>query len=330
MRYDLKLSTIIDARSAGKSLAEAISDRFSYHSYEYWLEKIAAGLVLVNGCPAEIRQVLQLEDRLDFTVPDFAEPDIDCNYQTVFRNDYLLLVNKPAGLPVHSTRRFYYQTLVAEIRRREGFTDINPLQRLDRETGGLMFLSRTSLVPRRFHRNFSSYLRAKFYLAVVRGVFTHEKLEVDAPLRECMTEPVRYKMIVSAQGKPARTEFFRLGMISAPISASLLLIRLHTGRKHQIRAHLQHIGHSLIGEKLYCEDSKYFLKRCEDNLTAADMKELGSDNHLLHAYACSTEFPGAVPTTFYARETSFEFASFLNHFPNWEVLANRIIEAAES
>lgn len=323
MKYDLELTTLIDERSAGKSLLEAIAERFSYHSRQYWLERIANRQVCINKGPAAPETILSEGDLLSFTVPDFTEPDIDCNYQVVWRNEYLLLVNKPAGLPVHSTRRFYYQTLVAAIRRNEGFDDINPLQRLDRETSGLMFLSRTSLVPKRFHRNFKKYLQGKYYLGLVRGEVNWQHMRVDEPLKECLTPPVRYKMVVSPEGKTATSDFFCLG--KSP-DYSLLLIKLETGRKHQIRAHLEYLGHSLIGEKLYFADSLYFLKRCEDNLQENDWAQLGASNHLLHAYAVRTTFPDSGPQTFFGKKFCEEFSRRLERFPGWEKQAEAIIK----
>lgn len=322
MKYDLELATLIDSRSAGKSLIEAVAERFSYHPSSYWQEKIGQGQVLINQQKAAAAQILGEGDSLSFTIANFEEPDIDTDYQLIWRNDFLLLINKPAGLPVHSTRRFYYQTLVAEIRRREGFADINPLQRLDRETSGLMFLSRTSLVPPKFHRNFKKYLHDKFYLGLVRNRFPWQHICVDQPLKECLTPPVRYKMIAAPDGKQAKSEFFCL---AGNNDYSLLLIRLETGRKHQIRAHLEHLGFALVGEKLYCNDGYYFLKRCDDNMTETDWQNLGASNHLLHAYAICTALPGYETQTFFAQKFPAEFAARLSEFPGWQEAAQSII-----
>lgn len=326
MKYDLKLTTLIDHRSAGKNLLEAISDRFSYHGQDYWLDRINQGQVQINNGPVCFEQILQENDLLDFTIPDFEEPDIDTAYETVWRNDYLMLVNKPAGLPVHSTRRFYHQTLISEIRRREGCSDINPLQRLDRETSGLMFLSQTSMVPKKFHKNFHKYLTGKYYLAIVRGRIPWESKTVTEPLREALVPPVRYRMLISPDGKPAISNFFCL---SKNDQESLVLVKLETGRKHQIRAHLEFIGFPLIGEKLYYKDALYFLKRCEDNLCEQDWVDLGANNHLLHAYAVNTQLPGEGSRFFYGDKTSPEFKSKLEAFPNWEIMARKLIEAAD-
>ncbi|MFZ5951339.1 MAG: RluA family pseudouridine synthase [Candidatus Rifleibacteriota bacterium] len=327
MRYDLELETAIDERSAGKSLLDAISERFSYHDLDYWLARIKNGQIKVNSQPAAQNQVLQLQDRLQFCIPDFEEPDINTDYKTIWRNEFLLLVNKPAGLPVHSTRRFFHQTLVAEIRRREGFSDINPLQRLDRETSGLMFLSRTSLVPPRFHKNFKKYLHHKYYLGIVRGKVNWQQQTVDTPLKECLQPPVRYRMIADPEGKAAHTDFF---CIARNEDYSLLLIRLETGRKHQIRAHLDLLGHPLIGEKLYYDNGSFFMKRCDDNLTDEDLKLLGAHNHLLHAYALSTEFPVEGRRIFLAPPDSPDFIHYLTPFIGWQQETQRLIEAGES
>ncbi|GAB4268563.1 MAG: hypothetical protein Kow0029_04040 [Candidatus Rifleibacteriota bacterium] len=318
MKYDLKLSTVIDDRSAGKTILQAIAERFSYHSEEFWRQSIAEGHITINQSTAKPNQILKSGDLLNFTIPDFEEQDIDSNYDIVWKNEYLWLVNKPAGLPVHSTRRFYYQTLIAAMRRREHCDKLNPLQRLDRETSGLMFLSDPDKVPHNFHKNFKKYILGKFYLAIVRGDFPWSEKTVSEPLAELKTPPVRYRMHVTPNGKSAETVFIKL--FSAKDS-SLLLVRLITGRKHQIRAHLEYLGYPLIGEKLYYRNAEFFLKRCEDNLLAEDLAKLGSSNHLLHAYAIRTYFPGMPERIFYADRVSDEFSGKANEFGDWRTTA---------
>jgi RluA family pseudouridine synthase len=322
MKYDLKLTTEIDSRSEGKTLIKAISERFSYHETDYWLEKIKSGQILLNNEIAHSDIVLKSQDILEFTVKNFEEPDIDCSYNMIFSNDYLMIVNKPAGLPVHSTRRFFRQTLVALLRKDMGFNDINPLQRLDRETSGIMILTRISRVPKRFHRRAKKYLQKKYYLAIVRNSVHWQNLTVAAPLSECLQPPVRYKMITSPEGKESRTDFF---CIASTSDYSLLLARLDSGRKHQIRAHLEILGHPLIGEKLYFRDAYFFLRRCEDKLNNDDWQKLGAKNHLLHAWAVKTNFPELGARTFFAEQFSDEFTSYLKIFPDWRARALQII-----
>jgi 23S rRNA pseudouridine1911/1915/1917 synthase len=318
-----RLATLIDERSAGKTLIDFIAERFSYHNPDYWLNKISAQQVTINTINALPDQVLCSDDNVEFLIKNFEEPDIDCDYKTIWKNDFLFAINKPAGLPVHSTRRFYYQTLVAEIRRREGFADINPLQRLDRETSGIMLLTRTGKVPHRFHKRAKTGFLDKFYICLVRGRVSWQHKFVNTPLSEAKVPPIRYRMIPDPLGKSAETDFFLIDQIR---QQSMLLARLKSGRKHQIRAHLELLKHPLIGEKLYCRDGYYFLKRCADDLQDSDLLELGATNHLLHAYAVRVRFPVIGEQTFFAKEPSAEFQTKLAEYSGWQSKVENQIE----
>jgi 23S rRNA pseudouridine1911/1915/1917 synthase len=322
MKYDLNFSIIIDKRSSGKTLIDAVSQRFTYHTCDYWQNQITEGVIRINDRATSPGQILNEGDSLKFTIKNFEEPDINCDYQIVFQNDFLFLVNKPAGLPVHSTRRFYRQTLVETMRRRQGIAKISPLQRLDRETSGLMFVADNDRVPAKFYKRLTHYLKRKFYLAIVRGRFPWSHKVCNQSLAEALTPPVKYKMIASDQGKTAQTSF---SLLAANNDFSLVLAEIVNGRKHQIRAHLQHLGFPLIGEKLYYKDALYFIKRCNDEMTANDWKELGANNHLLHSFAISTRLPGHDDEIFFAEKVPDEFLQKASFFPDWLSKARQIV-----
>ncbi|MGM0601192.1 MAG: pseudouridine synthase, partial [Candidatus Rifleibacteriota bacterium] len=314
MKYDLNFSIIIDKRSSGKTLIDAVIERFTYHRGDYWRAKITNGLIRINDQITKPDQILVDGDALTFIIENFEEPDINCEYQIVYQNDFLFLINKPAGLPVHSTRRFYRQTLVETMRRRQNIARISPLQRLDRETSGLMFVADNDRVPPRFYKRLGNYLKRKYYLAIVRGRFPWEQKHLAQPLKEALTPPVQYRMIPSEDGKNAET-CFRL--LNANDNCSLVLAEIVSGRKHQIRAHLQYLGFPLIGEKLYYKDAYYFIKRCNDEMTDKDWNELGAHNHLLHSFAILTRLPGHQDEIFFGENLPEEFLQKADIFPDW-------------
>ena len=326
MLFCLELKSIITEKYAGETLIESLTRRFTYKDRDFWLAKIDGGELKVNGLIGRPDQVLQNGDELQFCIPEFYEPDLDTAYHKIWENDNLILVSKPADLPVHSNHRFIHQTMTAVLRRDEGLPNLNPLHRLDRETSGLMLYMKRQFTNRRLRRDPGQVIQEKFYLAIVQGEFIQEKIRVDLSLKEAGSPPVRYKMLPAeaGEGQQAATEFFRIGSAEG---RSLILARLETGRKHQIRAHLAWLGYPLVGDKLYAHDSRYFIKRCNDELQAEDVETMGASHHLLHAYALVLQLPVEGRLLFCSEYYSHEFAAALAPFVGWQADAEAVISS---
>ena len=323
MKYRLELNSEVPERFAGESLVDSLVRRFTYHDRHFWLEKIAAGQVRVSGQISDPERILVCGDVVQFAIDDFTEPDLDTAYQKIFENENLILVSKPADLPVHSNRRFFYQTMTSLLRRDENLPELNPMHRLDRETSGLMLYQKKPFSSRSLRREPGRIIVAKFYLAMVIGKFEHESMIVDAPLREAACPPVYYKMIVAQDGSQARTHFDRIAFSD---DTSLLLARLETGRKHQIRAHLAHIGHPVIGDKLYANEGRCFLKRCNDEMTPEDLAEIGAPHHLLHAWSLVLQLPEEGRRVFFSDSFSESWRSRLKEFTTWRDKAVQVVK----
>ncbi len=322
MIYDLELNTVITGEQAGNTVIELLASRFTYRTAEQWLQMIARGQVLLDKNKAKADDLLYEGMSLGFVVPDYYEPDLDTNYQRIFENNNIIVVSKPADLPISTNHKFFKQNMTALVRRDWKLPDINPIHRLDRETSGLMiFLKKPFDKPKSIRKDPRLIIKDKYYLAVVNGHVSEEGFNVNIPLKDLNEGPTPYKAVEAkcGEGKEASTEFRLLGTND---KYSLLLCRLNSGRKHQIRAHCAIIGHPIVGDKLYLYDGKYFIKRRDtDILEPADYETLGAHHHLLHAYALNLELPEG-PVSLRSEHFSPDFQKYLNLFPKREEIMN--------
>jgi 23S rRNA pseudouridine1911/1915/1917 synthase len=222
----------------------------------------------------------------------------------------LLVVHKPADLVCHPTKGDEYSSLISRARiyfnqhpaassahqsNNPSIQSSNPhlIHRLDRETSGLVLIAKNAVAARELGKVWETRAVQKEYLAIVHGHVVAEQGIMDAPLGKDDASVVAIKDCVRPDGNPAQTEFFveKRFLRQAANSPSAIrhlpfsLLRLLplTGRKHQIRIHLQHLGHPIVGDKLYGGDPDLYLALVERRLTGEQRARLILPHHALHA-----------------------------------------------
>lgn len=224
-------------------------------------------------------------------------------FDILYEDAEFLVVHKPAGLVCHPTKTDEYSSLISRARLYLG-EDAHPqlINRLDRETSGVTLLAKTQDAARRLRQLWERRLVRKEYLAIVHGHPGRNPGAISAPLGKDEASPVAIKDRVRTDGVPAQTEFsvertFTRALSSPALSArsatfSLLRVRPQTGRKHQIRIHLAHIGHPIVGDKLYGGDEQLYLALVENRLTEEQRTRLLLPHHALHAAQVSFNWSG--------------------------------------
>ena len=194
----------------------------------------------------------------------------------------VIVVDKPGDLCVHPSARYLHNTLTGFLRRRG--TPANPCHRLDRETSGVVVCATDVVAERRWKLAFAEGRAQKQYTAVVVGALEQEVF-IDLPLAVQGTRGlVRIKVIVDDAGQEARTRVVPLEVRgSADQRRSLVRLFPQTGRQHQLRVHLAHIGHPIVGDKLYQMGEAWFDAWTRRVLTPGERASLPSARQCLHA-----------------------------------------------
>jgi len=208
---------------------------------------------------------------------------MDDLFSIISEDEGLLVVNKPAGLVCHPTKGDEYSSLVGRLRLYLGQPG-HLVNRLDRETSGLVFVAKTPETARELGKAWEVRKVRKTYLAIVHGQVPFGTSSIEAPLGKDESAEVAIKDCVRVDGARALTRYTLKKHFSSDASAfSLLEVEPQTGRKHQIRIHLAHLGHPIVGDKLYGGDEMLYLDFVKERLTDEQCKRLILRNQALHA-----------------------------------------------
>lgn len=218
-------------------------------------------------------------------------------------------MNKPADLVCHPTKAGPLSSLIARVRLHLGNDEGRLVNRLDRETSGVVLVAKGAVAAGELGRVVGGAAE-KTYWAIVEGHLPEAELRIAAPLGKDTSSPVAIKDCVREDGAAAET---RVGVIRRFVRDdepfTWVEVKPLSGRKHQIRIHLAHAGFPVVGDKLYGSDEQRYLRLVEGRLTEEDRRALRMTSHALHARALAFDWRGR--SWRFEAEPGEEFRAFL-------------------
>lgn len=268
----------VPPEAAGLSLGKFLFDRLKL-SRNFVRKAKNAEAIYVNGRPARTSYVLAGGETVEFVAAP-AESRVEPEpvpIVVVFEDEHLLVVDKPPGMVVHPVKDYTSGTLangVAYHLLQRGEQPVaRPVQRIDRDTSGLVLLAKNGGIAGLLARELARHKLERRYLAFVHGAPVAESGTVDVPIRRVWGHPVAREAAVGprtpeqeallaqaqSEGQTLRDDWTAAGQRSVTHwevlrrweRAAMLSLRLETGRTHQIRVHMAYLGHPLLGDQLY-------------------------------------------------------------------------------
>lgn len=255
VRYYPPLSVRVEAKDAGMMVRTLVERRLGVSRKLLSRLKLTEQGITVNGQRVYVNDRVQEGDLVELRMEQERSDDIlpePMQLDIVYEDADLLIVNKPPGIVVHPTHGHYTGTLANGVvhhwQARGEFVRFRPIHRLDEDTSGLVAIAKTPYV----HQQLSEQLQAghvyKSYYAYVYGTPSVAAGTVDEPIDRDPESP--HVRIVTPSGYPSVTHYETAAVYGGGI-ASKVKLKLETGRTHQIRVHMKHVGCPLIGDAMY-------------------------------------------------------------------------------
>jgi len=260
-----KFKFLIDEDLEGVRLDKTIADLTGPLISRSFLQKlIKEGGVLVNGSPKKASYAVKDEDEIEFIVPDAEEASIeaeDIALDILYEDNDVIVVNKPKGMVVHPANGHYNGTLVNALMYhcKDSLSGINGVlrpgivHRIDMDTTGSIIACKNDAAHMCIAKQLKDHSIDRTYRAICHGVIKDDEITINAPLGR--SDKDRKKMAVKEGGKRAVTHVTVLERFK---DYTYVECKLETGRTHQIRVHMAHIGFPLVGDEVYCNRKTHF------------------------------------------------------------------------
>ena len=291
---------VVKARMVGKRIDAYLASRFPDYSRSVVQKVIDVGAVLVNGQTIKASYKVRLDDRIRIWLPELADdapvPE-DIPIAVVYEDAALTVVNKSAGMVVHPAKGHWTGTLVNALQfhydtlsTAGGVERPGIVHRLDRDTTGLLLVAKSDYAHRQLALQFEQRTIHKEYLALVAGVPERDSDYIERTIGFHPTNREKMAIRLPEDGGKAAVTFYEV--IERFRGYAFVRCQPATGRTHQIRVHLAHIGHPVIADKAYSGRDRLTLgDLIGPGASEADSETVLIDRQALHAHSLRLVHP---------------------------------------
>lgn len=310
-----KNSSIISAEEAGKSFEDWLSERFKYHKIGKWQNEIKNERVTINQRTVVPSTRLQKGDNIDYKPIRRPEPPVNFNYEIIYEDGDILVVNKPGDLPCHPSGIFFKNTLWAVLK--EKYEKFHFINRLDRETSGLMIIALNKKAAANLGKQITERTITKQYQLVVHGVMS-ENIDAVGWLGPDTSSAIRKKRTFHMESnvETPKEDWETASTWFRPLrnngELTLIDVKLGTGRFHQIRATAFSLGYPVVGDKIYGLDDNLYLQFIKHVMTEQDRQMLILERQALHASSLTFKHPVSHEKVTFSVPISKEILATLN------------------
>jgi len=246
--YYFEYRTFTKARWYGRTILDVFQREFRDRPSAYYEQAVNHKLITVDGKAVSTDFILGPAQVVCHRIHRHEPPITGSSIKILHKCEGMLVVDKPASVPVHPSGRYRFNTLTEILKTEHGFGHVSIINRLDRLTSGIVLLGLDPDTAQSLHRRMEERAYRKAYICRVIGEFPEGEAICKAPLLA-----VEHKLglvAVSSEGKESETKFTRL-KYSAELDESIVKAEPLTGRQHQIRVHLLKLGHPIVNDHLY-------------------------------------------------------------------------------